>query len=313
MNQQHVIFGTGPLGMSVMRELVRRGQPVRMVNRSGKAEVPQNVEVVAGNAYDSSFVRQITQDAAVVYQCAQPAYTEWAAKFPPLQAAIIEGVSANTAKLVVGDNLYLYGDVNGVIHENLPPAATNRKGTVRAQMAAAVMAAHQSGKIRATVARGSDFFGPLVHDSAIGARELYPILAGKKVSALGNPDAPHSFTFIDDFGKAMVILGERDEALGQAWHVPNAPTISTREILKMCYEAAGQTPQKVGRVPKPMLQLVGLFSPVVREVVEMWYEFEKPFVVDSSKFVKAFGDIATPHRDAICTTIEWFKAHPQHK
>ena len=160
-SELHVIFGTGPLGKGVARELVKRGVHVRMVNRSGSStDVPPEVEVVKGDAYNPQNTRELTKDAAAVYQCAQPEYHEWVEKFPPLQAAIMEGAIANGAKLIVGDNLYSYGDPNGKpITENSPTAPITKKGRVRAQMAEAVLEAHRSGKLRAAIGRASNFIG----------------------------------------------------------------------------------------------------------------------------------------------------------
>ena len=133
----HVVFGTGPLGRSVVNELVRRGKRVRVVSRSGKmAEAPQGVELAAGDLYDPAEVRKLTQDAAAAYQCAQPHYHEWPQKFPPLQAAIIEGLTGTGTKLVIGENTYMYGDTDGKpLTEDLPYAAHTRKGRVRAARA----------------------------------------------------------------------------------------------------------------------------------------------------------------------------------
>lgn len=307
----HVIFGTGPLGKSVMRELVKRGKvSIRMVNRSGKADVPAGVEVVAADAYNVESVRQVTQGASVVYQCAQPAYHEWVTKFPALQASILEGTAPSGAKLIVGDNLYMYGEFNGTLREDMPYAAHTRKGKVRAEMAQALLNAHKAGKIRVAIGRGSDFYGPGVLDSAIGDRAIYPALAGKSASLTGNIDLPHTMTYIDDFGKALVILGEHDNALGQAWFVPNAPTVSQRQFMTLIFEEAGQAPKMSG-MGKLMMRLGGLFIVGARETVEMMYEFEKPFVVDSSRFEKAFGMTATPMREAIRETVAWYKANPE--
>lgn len=133
------------------------------------------------------------------------------------------------------------------------------------------------------------------------------MLAGKKVSALGNPDLPHTYSFIEDFGRGLVLLGSREEAFGQAWHIPNAPTLTTREMLTFFFEEAG-LPPKIGMVPDLAVKFIGLFNPILREVGEMLYEFNEPFVVDHSKFERAFGSIATPHREAVRKTLEWFKA-----
>jgi nucleoside-diphosphate-sugar epimerase len=304
----HVIFGTGPLGQAVMRELLTRNVRIRMVNRSGKATVPESVEIIGADAYDSQNTCAVTQGATVVYQCAQPAYTQWQTLFPKLQSSIVQGVAASGAKLIVGDNLYMYGSVKGVLREDLPNAAKTQKGRTRAQMAEALIDAHQQGIVRVAIARGSDFYGPGVVDSVMGDRVFPAILAGKTAVAVGNLDLPHTYTFIEDFGKALVILGEQEEALGQIWHVPNAETITTREFLTLAFEEAGHLPKMSG-MGKSMMRLGGIFIPGARETVEMMYEFEQPFVVDHSKYVQAFGNHATPIDMGIQRTLEWYRHH----
>jgi nucleoside-diphosphate-sugar epimerase len=301
------------MGTGIARQLLERGKTnIRMVNRSGKApldlpSVGDCVQVVKADLYNVEQVQAATRGAQVVYQAAQPGYTEWQAKFPPLQAAIVEGVALSGAKLIVVENLYMYGEVDGPIHEGLPYAAQTRKGKVRAQMSQALLDAHKAGKVRVAMARGSDFFGP--NDPLSGDLVYYPALAGKAANAVGELQALHSLTFTEDFAKAVVVLGERDEALGQAWHVPNAPAVTQRAYYEMVYKAAG-TPFKVQAANKLMLRMAGLFVPNVREIVEMYYEFAKPFVVDHTKFVKAFGDHATPLPEAVEKTVRWFRAHP---
>lgn len=313
-SELHVIFGTGPIGSAIMQELVRRGKRVRMVNRSGKAPqttgptLPATVEICAGDAYSAADTRRLSEGAAVVYQAAQPEYHQWPEKFPPLQAAILEGAAAAGAKLVVVENLYMYGDPNGrPITEDLPIKPVSRKGQVRAAMTQALLDAHTSGRVRVVMGRASDFFGPgyLV----MGDQVFYPALAGKKASGLGNIDLPHSFTFTEDFGKALVILGEHDAAFGRAWHVPTAPPITQRELITMVFEAAGQ-PANIGAIGRLMMRIGGLWMPSARETVEMLYEFEKPFVLDSSHFTRTFGMEATPLREAVRRTVAWFRANP---
>ena len=302
----HVIFGTGPVGSAVADALVRRGKRVRMVNRSGKAEVPAGVEVVAADAYQVSAVSQVTKDAAVVYQCAQPGYTEWAEKFPPLQAAILEGVAAIGAKLIVAENLYMYGEVTGPIHEGLPYAAHTKKGKVRAAMTEALFAAHRAGTVRVATARASDFFGPTALDSALGERVVPPLLQGKAAQIGGRADMPHSMTYIADFGEALAVLGERDEALGQAWHVPNAEALTQSDFVRRLAAEAGVEP-KIQTISPFMMRLAGLFIPPAREMVEMMYEFTAPFNVDHSRFVRAFGDIHTSYDVSLPATVAWYR------
>jgi nucleoside-diphosphate-sugar epimerase len=313
MTQVHVVFGTGPLARAVMQELLARGRAVRMVSRSGKmAETSAGVEVVAGDLYDPTFVRRVTQEAVAAYQCAQPHYHEWPQKFPPLQASILDGLTGTSTRLVIAENLYAYGDTDGrPLTEDLPFAAHTRKGKVRAAMSQAALTSHQAGNVRVAIGRGSDFFGPWATDSSHGDRVFTPALAGKAASFAGNLDVPHTATYIGDFGRALVTLGERDEALGQAWHVPNdRPTITQREFAALIFEQLGAKP-RVSSVSKGMMRMAGLFIPGARETVEMMYEFEKPFVVDSTRFETTFGVRATPLSQAIAATLDWYRSHPK--
>jgi nucleoside-diphosphate-sugar epimerase len=310
--EKHIIFGTGPLAQSVMRELLTKpNKQITMVNRSGKrGEIPQPVEVIAADAYDAKQVQAVTKGAAVVYQCAQPAYTEWPTKFPPLQTAILEGTAANGAKLIVGENLYMYGSTHGKpIKENLPYLAQGAKGKTRAAMAKQLLDAHQAGKIRVAMARGSDFYGEAVEGSIIGERVVGFLLAGKAASVLGNPDLPHTQSYIGDFGKALVILGEREEALGRAWHIPNAePEITTRQMIERIAKEIG-VEAKISVMPKLMFEIISRFHPMLREFRELSYEFEEDYIVDHSDFVTCFGNIATPTNEAIRRTVAWYKNH----
>ena len=314
-NQElHVIFGAGPVGQAVARELVQRGKTVKMVNRSGKCPggVPEGVTVAAGDVFDVNVAKQLAQGATHVYQCTNPPYDKWPEQFPTLQANTLEAAASAGAKYIVMDNVYMYGDTNGQpIREDSPYNAHTKKGKVRAQMAKDALAAHAAGKVRAAIARASDFYGPGVLDSAAGDRTFGFALEGKAASAAGNLDAKHSYTYIDDIGKALVILGERDEALGQVWHVPNAEATTTRQFITLIFEASGQ-PARMSAVSKTMMRMAGLFIPGARETVEMFYEFEKDFVVDSGKFTKAFGLQATPHREGVKQTVAWYKINFNH-
>lgn len=304
----HVIFGSGPIGQAVARQLAERGATVRLINRSGRNPGIPGVEVIAADASDRQTARRLCQGAAVVYQCAQPAYYRWVEEFPALQASILEGAAAGGARLVITDNLYMYGAVAGPIHEGLPYAATTRKGRVRARMAQAALDAHRAGRLQVAIGRGSDFFGPAALGSVVGERIFPNILQGKAVSATGNPDLPHTYTYTEDFARALILLGERDEAPGRAWHVPNAETLTTRQFLTLAYELAGHPP-RIGSMGRLMMALGGLFIPEARETVEMMYEFEQPFIVDSSLFTNTFGMQATPLRDALAATLAWYRQH----
>jgi len=312
MNRRwHVVFGTGALGLAVARALVQRGARVRMVNRTGVARhAPDGVEMISADAYDPSQARAACDGAEVVYQCAAPRYTEWAERFPALQTSIVDAASQVGVRLVVGDNLYMYGCVAGPLVETLPHGATTKKGRVRARLAASLLTAHNEGRVRVTIGRGSDFFGPAVVGSVVGERFFRAALEGRPVDVFANAHAPHSYTFIDDFGAALVELGERDEAFGRAWHVPSLPAVSSRQFAQTVIAAAG-TRSAIREVPRWTIRVCGLVAPPVREMIEMLYMFEKPFVVDDSAFTRAFATPATPLAAAVEKTLRWYAAAGQ--
>jgi len=299
----HVVYGTGPVGMSVMDELVQRGRRVRMVNRSGEASVPDGVEVLGGDATDKAFTREASEGASVVYFALNPPYNKWPELFPRLQAAVLEGAAVAGAKLIAMENLYMYGSTDGrPITEDLPHAPNTRKGRVRAMMSQELMEAHTSGRVRVAIGRASDFFGPRVLASAAGEQVFGRAVEGKSAQIAGDPDQPHTYTYAPDIGKGLVILGEREEALGQAWHLPNPETVTTREFVEMIFEEVGK-PARIQVAPKILLRAIGLFNPGIRETIEMLYEFEEPFVVDDSRFEREFGEHATPLGEAIQRTV----------
>lgn len=313
MNEQvkHVILGTGQLGLAIMDELVAAGQSVKLVNRSGKMNEPLPAEVILETAdcTQADAVAQVTTGADVVFFCVQPAYHQWPEKFPPLAASIIEGVSRSGAKLVFGSNLYMYGPTDGQpIHEGLPYAAETRKGRARAQVATMLLEAHKAGKLPVSIGRASDFYGPRVTNSLAGEMLFQAGLTGKTANMAGSIDLPHTLTYIRDFARALVTLGQNEAAYGRFWHVPSAETITTRQFLKLVETEIGQ-PIKVRTAGKWMMRLVGLFNPAAGEMVEMMYEFEEPYIVDHSQFAATFGEQVTPHAEAIQETVAWYRNH----
>jgi nucleoside-diphosphate-sugar epimerase len=307
-SELHVVFGTGAVGMAVMDELVRRGtRRVRVVNRSGRARVPHGVEVVGGDATDEVFTREASEGASVVYFALNPPYYKWPELFPGLQAGVLEGAAAAGAKLIAMENLYMYGPTHGrPITEDLPYAASTRKGRVRARMSEELMEAHKSGRVRVAIGRASDFFGPRALASAAGEQVFGRAVEGKSAQVFGDPDQPHTYTYVPDIGKGLVILGEREEALGRAWHIPSPETLTTRRFVEMIFEEVGK-PARIQAPPKIVLRVLGLFNPILRETIEMRYEFDEPFVLDTSDFRRTFGDHATPLKEAIGDTVRWYR------
>lgn len=308
--QLHVIFGAAALGQAVMRAALARGHRVRLVSRGGKAQVPAGVEVTRGDAKDPSSTREVCRGAAVVYNCAAPPYTDWPAQYPPIQAGIVEGAAAAGARLVSAENVYPYGKVSGPMTEDTPIHPCTKKGEVRARLNEELLAAHRAGKVKVALGRGPDFYGPAATvNTNYGDRVFRSALAGKAVDIFGDPDALHTWIYVDDFGRGLVTLGEREEALGKWWHLPCAPPVRQRELLGMIYEEAGQ-PLKFRSMPGFLATAVGWFVPIMRELAEMNYQWTSDYVFNHDKFDRAFGKEVTPHEQAVKETVAWFRAHP---
>jgi len=206
----------------------------------------------------------------------------------------------------MADNLYMYGPAPEPLHEELPTAATTEKGKTRAEIADRILESHENGRIRATIGRASDFYGPDVTESIVGRRFFPRILDGKGVWYPGAPDAQHTYTYIRDFARALAVLGSSDAAPGEVWHVPSAETMTTREFARLAADIADTDPS-VRRVPSFALTILGAVSPTIGQINEIRYQFTDDFVVSDAKFRSTFDFAPTPHRDAIRQTLEWYE------
>ena len=303
----HIVLGAGPVARAVVSALTTRGIDAVVVSRSGTA-IP-GARSIALDVRDSDALKTAAAGAAALYQASQPEYHRWPEEFPSLQDSVVRALRGSDTVLVAIENLYGYGHVRGPLVETLPLVATGRKGKVRADLWRTLEAENAAGRVKTTAGRASDFFGPHAAKSAVGDRFFGPLLAGKKAEMFGNPSALHSYTYVPDFGEALVRLALDDRSHGRAWHVPNAPAVSTRTFLEKAAAIAGVEPKSVVRT-KFQLRLAGVFIPPAKESIEMLYEFEEDFVVDHSAYAAIFGDYATPLDDSLATTVAWWRENP---
>lgn len=316
---EHVVFGAGAVGLAIADALLVRGvEPghVRVVNRSGHASVPAGVQILGGDASDPAFAAQAAAGARVVYQVLGVPYHRWARDFPALQDGVIAAAAAAGARLVTLENVYAYGvpaagpdGATVPFTEDSPLAAHTRKGAVRARMHASLMAAHAAGRVEVTVGRASDYFGPRGGGQAVnlGDQAMRAALAGRPAQVLGDPDQPHTYTYIPDIAAGLAILGEHPDAPGRVWHLPNDPrTRTTRQLLDLACQLAGHPRARIQRVPTAVLRGLGLIRPGARETIEMLYEFNQPFVVDSSR-ITALGARHTPLEQALEATLAAYR------
>jgi nucleoside-diphosphate-sugar epimerase len=294
----HVIVGAGPVGTAAAESLVLAGHRVRMVTRRGTGPSHPEIELIAADATDATRLAALASGAAALYNCANPPYHRWPTDWPPLAAALLQAAQASAAALVSMSNLYGYGPVEGPLTEELPLAATTVKGRVRAAMWQEALAAHRAGRIRATEGRASDFIGPGAH-SLVTDMVLSPVRRGKAASVPANLDVPHSLTYTVDAGRTLAALGQQERAWGRAWHVPTAGAQTLREVARRYASIVDRPAPRLRRMPALVLRTGGLFSPTAREFLEMRYQFERPFVLDSSAAQRELGLNPTSLDDAL--------------
>lgn len=304
---ERVVLGAGPLGLAVARVLAEQDRRATLVTRSGTAPAPHTM-VVSADVTQVDEARRACRGASVVYHCVGAPYGEWARTLPAVMRGAIEGAASADATLVYGDNLYMYGPGDRPLTEGVDHAATGRNGRVRARLAHELLDAHRAGTVRATIGRSSDFYGPHARHSIVGDGVFRRVLQGRAARVLGDPGTPHTYTFIDDFARALVTLGEREQAWGRAWHVPSADTLTTRGFVELVYRELGRPP-RITTAPSMAIRLLGLVDLTMRGVHEVLYQSQRPWVVDHDAFARAFGADPTPHADAIRSTLAWYRAN----
>lgn len=308
----HVVFGAGQVGVALASELVARGRRVRLAHRSGLA--PAGVESMAGDVTDAAFATGAAEGATAIYHCVNPAYFAkvWERELPRIADSLIAAAGRSGARLVLIDNLYMYGRPHGhELDEESPIAPCSRKGEIRARIAERYLDAHRQGNARVVIGRASDFYGPLATSSHLGD-PMWPRALTRGVAPLiVRADTPHSYHYLPDVARALAQLGEASEdVLGRVWMLPCAPADTTAGMVRRFASALGRG-LKIQRLPGWLMSLLGPFVPLLRELGEMSYQWEEPFVVDDRRFRQHFGAeaIATPLDDGASATAEWAKRH----
>jgi nucleoside-diphosphate-sugar epimerase len=304
----HVVFGAGQVGRALGARLVGLGLAVRVVSRHRPPAVAEGVDWQAVDATDPESATDAARGASVVYQCLNAPYTDWPGSFPPLQRGVMAAAERTGALLVSLENVYAYGPTGGKpMTEDLPLAATTVKGRTRAAMTEELLAAADAGRVRIAIGRASDFFGAGVTESSLGERVFANAVAGKRADFIGNPGLPHTYSYVPDIAAGLVTLGTDQRAIGGVWHLPGPETVTTRRLLDLVADDVGH-PVGVRSLPKLAVRALGLFNPTIRELVEMSYEFDAPFVLDTSKYQSTFGAAGTPLASAVSATVAWYQA-----
>ena len=309
--ETHVVFGAGQTGTPLAGVLRDRGHTVRVVRRRSGHEMA-GVQVVTGDAGDPAFATEAAKGATAVYHCMNTAYdaATWASELPRLLTALIAGAGKANAKLVVLDNLYMLGKPNGKpLSEDSAVAPCSRKGEIRASVNEQLFEAHRRGDVRATAGRASDFYGPGGTQTYFGDSFMPKALSKGVANVLADPDTPHTYHYTLDVARGLAALGTApDDAYGRWWMLPCAPAETTRAMFERFGRAIGRE-LRVQRMSPTMIGVLKVFMPVLREIAEMGYQWDEPFVVDDRRFRERFDATATPLDAGVPAMVAWARGH----
>ncbi len=300
MSDRHLVIGAGPVGRHTAQLLAERGSNVIVATRSGTDTGIEGVTHVVLDASDVDALSRAAEGASVIYNCANPGdYTSWQTVWPPLAAAMLAASERSGAVYAITGNLYPYGPVQGAMHEGLPDAATDHKGVLRAGMWADALALHDAGRLCAVEVRSSDYMGLGVGANGHVTRQVPGMMDGKRAWVLGRKDQPHTFTDVLDTARLLVAAAADTSAHGRTWHVPSNPPRTQQQALTDVMVSVGRPTPKVSEVPKVVLAGLRRIVPMMRELHELAYQWDRPYVLDDSAAREHFTIEATPW-DEVC-------------
>lgn len=304
---QTILGAGGAIGRELAKSLTLYTTNIRLVSRNPSRVNPTD-ELVKADLTQKEEVLKAVKGSTVVYLTVGFPYKAalWEEVWPQTIRNTIDACKEYGSRLVFFDNIYMYDpDHLDGMNEETPINPPSKKGVIRARIAEMVMNDVKSGKLTALIARSADFYGPGIEDVSVLTETVFKNLSqGKKAFWLGNPNQPHSFTYTPDAGKATSILGNTPDAYNQVWHLPTAPApFSGKEWVEAIAKEMRVKP-KMMAVPKFMVQLMGIFSPFMKEMNEMMYQYDKSYNFDSSKFEKRFNIQPTSYIEGIKEVVK---------
>lgn len=303
---QTILGANGIIGRELSKHLLRYSSFIRQVSRNPQKVNPSD-ELMKADLLNYAETEKAVAGCKVVYLMAGLKYDTktWQQQWPVVMRNTIDACKKHQAKLVFFDNVYAYGLVKGKMTEETPYNPVSKKGEVRAKIATMLMDEVKSGNVNAMIIRAADFYGPGAKLSLIHSAVTERLKAGKKAQWLGDPKKIHTFTYTPDAGRTVAQLGNADEAYNQVWHaLTSTEKITGEELVRKAYQAMKQPDKGIQAMGKTGVRLVGLFVPVLREFVEMMYQFEEEYIFDSTKASTFLNEQATSYAVGIPETLK---------
>jgi nucleoside-diphosphate-sugar epimerase len=289
MDMYTILGAGGTTANALQTELLRNNKKARLVCRRPIKTGGENISWVKADLLSYPETLAACKGASVIFLCAGLGVNteDWKNWWPVITQNAIDVSKAVGSRLIFFDNTYMYGVVDGVMTESTPYNPCTIKGEIRAKIAEHLMDEVRAGNLSASIARAGGFYGTDSMMSVFDSLVLDKYSKRHWAQWLGNPDYYHNFTFIPDAGKALFLLSQHSESDNQIWHVPTAAPKKGKELIEIAAGIYGVKPSYLS-IRRPVLKLMGLFSPKAAHVAEMYFHFDRDYNFNSSKFEKAF-------------------------
>jgi nucleoside-diphosphate-sugar epimerase len=312
---QTILGSTGTIGTLLAGELRKYTDKIRLVSRSPR-RVNNTDELMSLDLTLPAAIDRAVKGSDVVYLVVGFDYNikVWESQWPTLMKNTIDACIKYNARLVFFDNVYSY-DESEIPHmtEESRINPPSRKGEIRRDINEMLLSSVREGKLNALIARCADFYGADSNTSIPYQVIVRNLVAGKSASWFIRSDVCHSFTYAPDAARATALLGNTPDAFGHVWHLPtDSSRITVAEFTDL---VAAELKEKahIRIIPMFIVRMMGIFNPLMKEMSEMMYQYDRDYFFDSSKFVKRFGIKPTPYKDGIremCRTLSNIEKRP---
>jgi nucleoside-diphosphate-sugar epimerase len=302
-----LLGGNGTIATELIPILQSSGQQIRLFSR--KPKPVEGAELIAGDVLSRDDVFRAVKGSEVVYLLVGLEYNKkiWKSSWPVIMRNTIDACKSAGARLVFFDNVYMYGIVKGKMTESTAFHPVSIKGGIRAEIDEMLLKEMNEGHLQAIIAKSADFYGPRAKTTSVASIMIFDKMKnGKTAQWFVNANQPHSFTYTPDAARGLYLLATTPTAYGQTWHLPTAsPALTGNQFVAIAAKYM-HVKSRVQVLPKWLIQFLGLFVPIMKELGEMAYQNEFSYEFDSSKFEKAFNFRPTTYEDGIRQTAEWF-------
>lgn len=306
MTNEILVLGYGAVGRAVVAQLLAEGRHVRIAQRSRPGDLPPAVPFMAVDVLDAASVAAAFEGAAQVVVAIGFGYDGklWSSAWPRAMANVLAAAEATGARLVFVDNLYMYGSQTTPLREDMPLTSHGLKPAARAEVTRLWQAA--TGRVKTAALRAPDFYGPGVTQSHLGELAFGALGRGKAAQLVVPADTLHDVAYVPDIARAVVLLLDApDSDFGQAWHMPCAPTTTLRAIIALGAAAIGASPS-ITSLPLWLQPALAPFVPMLKEMREMRFQWDRPYSVDASRFTRRFDFVPTPFAVGAAETARSF-------